>query len=329
MENSHKDYTTMSLDMQAPFRIDPEFENKIPPIGEDEFKQLRENILEAGEVREPLVVWNGTLVDGHNRWKVVLENPHIKYKVQQMDFPDKWAAFEWMYKNQLGRRNLTDEQREYTIGKMYEARKNSIGNTTSTRNSDGTFQCIQSGYIGSDKSNRVSDQIAGELNIGKGTVLRAQQFAKSVDALRKVNPEAADKVLNGKAKATKADIREIRNADQDDLEVYAEAIVNEMSISPLPTAKKVTKVRIKTPEDMENLQKIEAIVNEMYDPTAITEFTIDFLLEDIEVNGQIYVELLANTLKDRENLVTDENKPRIAAAIDKVVENILKVRESM
>lgn len=326
MENSHKDYTTLSRDMQAPFRIDPEFENKIPPIGEDEFKQLRENILTIMEVTEPLTVWNGILIDGHNRWKVIQEQPTIKWRTREMDFPDKWAAFEWMYKNQLGRRNLTDEQREYTIGKMYEARKNSVG--APVGNTNAGKQCIQIGYIES-RPNRVSESIAGELNIGKGTVLRAQQFAKSVDALRKVNPEAADKVLNGKAKATKADIRAIRNADQDDLEVYAEAIVNEMSISPLPTAKKVTKVRIKTPEDMENLQKIEAIVNEMYDPTAITEFTIDFLLEDIEVNGQIYVELLANTLKDRENLVTDENKPRIAAAIDKVVENILKVRESM
>lgn len=32
-----------------------------------------------------------------------------------------------MYRNQLGRRNLTDEQRTYMIGKMYEARKRSQG----------------------------------------------------------------------------------------------------------------------------------------------------------------------------------------------------------
>lgn len=127
MENSHKDYNTGSVEMQVPFRIDPEFENKIPPISEDEFKQLRENILTAGEVYEPLVVWDGVLVDGHNRWKVIQENPEVKWRTREMDFPDKWAAFEWMYKNQLGRRNLTDEQRTYMIGKMYEARKKSNG----------------------------------------------------------------------------------------------------------------------------------------------------------------------------------------------------------
>ena len=32
-----------------------------------------------------------------------------------------------MYRKQLGRRNLTDEQKTYMIGKMYEARKKSVG----------------------------------------------------------------------------------------------------------------------------------------------------------------------------------------------------------
>ena len=329
MENSHEDYTTMYQNMQAQFRIDHEFENKIPPIGEDEFKQLRENILAAGEVYEPLVVWDGVLVDGHNRWKVIQEHPEVKWRTREMDFSDKWAAFEWMYKNQLGRRNLTEEQRTYMIGKMYEARKNTEafkGNQYTVQSGDG--QNVHS-QPRREQRNGTSGEIGKEFGMDGRTVRRAEKFAKGVDALREVNPEAADKVLNGKAKVTKADIQEIGTSDQKDVEVYADAILNEMPISPLSTAKKVTKVRVNTPEDMENLQKIEAIVADMYDPTTAPEFTIDLLIDDIEVNAEIYVELLANTLKDRQALVTDENKPRIAAAINKVVENILKVRDSM
>ena len=37
------------------------------------------------------------------------------------------AAIVWMCKNQLGKRNLTDEQKTYLIGKEYEAMKKSIG----------------------------------------------------------------------------------------------------------------------------------------------------------------------------------------------------------
>ena len=100
-------------------RIDPEFRDKIPPLTDAEFEQLRENILKDGEVYEPICVWHGTIIDGHNRWKVIQENPEIPHRFKEMDFDDKWAAFEWMYRKQLGRRNLTDEQRTYMIGKMY------------------------------------------------------------------------------------------------------------------------------------------------------------------------------------------------------------------
>ena len=90
VENSHEYYNTGSAETQVPFRIDPEFENEIRPLRKDEFAQLRKNILTASEVYEPLVVWNGILVDGHHRWKVILEaksaGKTIKFRVRYMDF---------------------------------------------------------------------------------------------------------------------------------------------------------------------------------------------------------------------------------------------------
>ena len=48
-------------------KIDPEFQSQIPPLTDDEFKQLEENILKEGKLISPLIVWGNTLVDGHNR----------------------------------------------------------------------------------------------------------------------------------------------------------------------------------------------------------------------------------------------------------------------
>ena len=45
-------------------KIDPEFQSQIPPLTDDEFKQLEENILKEGKLISPLIVWNNTLVDG-------------------------------------------------------------------------------------------------------------------------------------------------------------------------------------------------------------------------------------------------------------------------
>ena len=50
-------------------KIDPEFQSQIPPLTDDEFKQLEENILKEGKLLSPLIVWNNTLVDGHNRYR--------------------------------------------------------------------------------------------------------------------------------------------------------------------------------------------------------------------------------------------------------------------
>ena len=164
-------------------KIDPEFQSKIPPLTAEEFDQLKENILEAGEVYEPIITWNGVIVDGHNRWKIIQENPGLIWKTKEIDFPDKWAAFDWMYKNQLGRRNLTEPQRAYMIGKMYEARKKSDGGQGANR-----YTVLQLGQNGPLVKKRTSESIAEELGIGENTVRRAEKFAKGVDVIREVSP---------------------------------------------------------------------------------------------------------------------------------------------
>lgn len=86
--------------------VDPEFEALIPPLTKDEFNQLRENIIEANEVYDPLITWNGTLIDGHNRWRIIQEHPEVIYKTTEIIFYDRNEAKLWIINNQLGRRNL-------------------------------------------------------------------------------------------------------------------------------------------------------------------------------------------------------------------------------
>ena len=88
-------------------RIDPEFEEKIPPLTEDEFLLLEQNIVADGEVLDPLIIWNDTILDGHNRYRILKKHPEIPFKTYPKDFSDKYAAIAWICNNQLGRRNLT------------------------------------------------------------------------------------------------------------------------------------------------------------------------------------------------------------------------------
>lgn len=52
--------------------IDSELERVAPPLSENELEILREDILEHG-CKFPLIVWEGVVVDGHNRYRICHE----------------------------------------------------------------------------------------------------------------------------------------------------------------------------------------------------------------------------------------------------------------
>ena len=108
-------------------KIDPEFQSKIPPLTFEELNLLETNILEEGRILNPLIVWNGLIVDGHNRYRILQKHPEIQFATYEKQFPDRYAAIAWICKNQLGRRNLTPQQFKYLVGQRYEAEKQSKG----------------------------------------------------------------------------------------------------------------------------------------------------------------------------------------------------------
>ena len=101
--------------------IDPRFKNLIPPLQRTEYLQLEENLLADG-CRDPLVVWRGTLVDGHNRYEICMRH-RIPFSVTEVDFYCREEAIAWICANQLGRRNLSEGTRKYLIGKQYDSEK--------------------------------------------------------------------------------------------------------------------------------------------------------------------------------------------------------------
>lgn len=86
-------------------QIDPEFKALIPPLTPDELRQLEENIQRDG-CRDPLAVWNGVLIDGHNRHEICTRLG-ITYQTADVELEDRDAAKIWIIQNQFGRRNLT------------------------------------------------------------------------------------------------------------------------------------------------------------------------------------------------------------------------------
>lgn len=109
--------------MNTAITIDPEFQSLIPPLTADEHATLTANIVSAGRARDPLAVWNGVLVDGHNRHEICsrLGLPFDTSEVDGIESRDD--AMIWIIQNQMGRRNLATFTRGVMSLKLGEALK--------------------------------------------------------------------------------------------------------------------------------------------------------------------------------------------------------------
>lgn len=144
-------------------KIDNEFKNLIPPLTEDEYRQLEENILRDGIIY-PLVVWaqEEILVDGHNRYEIAQKH-NLYFATKYIDFKDRDEAMLWIIDHQLGKRNLERFQRiELNLHKRgvleRRAKQNSLANL---RNSDSPKL---------DARGRTDEQIGKMSGSGKTTV---------------------------------------------------------------------------------------------------------------------------------------------------------------
>lgn len=189
-------------------RIDPEFASRIPPLTDDEFKQLEDNILADGVVINPIIVWNGVIVDGHNRFRILESHPDIQYTIHEKSFDDRFSALAWICKNQLGRRNLTPNQKKYLIGKQYEAEKQRQG--TNNQYVQAKSESCQIGNFHSPQ--KTCNRIASENGIGMRSVFRAESYAKAVDLADEIEPGIRSEILSGSIKATSKDVEDIIQA---------------------------------------------------------------------------------------------------------------------
>ena len=84
--------------------VDPEFRDLIPPLNKEELKLLEESLVADG-CESPLIVWNGVIIDGHNRY-MICQKHDIPFSIQEKNFETREEVMLWMLRNQLGRRNL-------------------------------------------------------------------------------------------------------------------------------------------------------------------------------------------------------------------------------
>lgn len=182
---------------QPTVRIDPEFRDWVMPLSQEEYSQLEANLLAEG-CRDALVVWISdpalppTLLDGHHRYAICKAH-NLSYRIDFKKFPDREAAKNWIILNQIGRRNVTPEQRAYLMGKLYRETKKEQGGDR------GNQYTVPKGN--NFPLPTTAEKIGEQFNVSDRTVKNAEKFADAVDTIADTyGDEAKQNILSGVVK---------------------------------------------------------------------------------------------------------------------------------
>ena len=197
-------------------KIDPEFSAQILPLSFEELQQLEMNMIRDRKLTDPIIVWNKTILDGHNRYNILRKHSFIEYEIKEMEFSSRQEALIWICNHQLGRRNLTPERRKYLIGKRYETEKQvsqNRGNQYTSAKKDATDQ--NDPCQNKSGSHITRQRIANETGTSEGYVQRAEKYMNGVEAADEAAPGAREEILNGKIKAADREICAIAKAPKE------------------------------------------------------------------------------------------------------------------
>jgi len=225
--------------------IDEEFESVIPPLDDEEYKFLKESILQDGEVFHPIVVWNNIIVDGHHRYKILQEHPEIKYRITERVFENRYDAISWICLNQLGRRNLSSIQKTILIGRRYKAEKMAHGDFD---------RCLVSPTHQNDAledDHVTANKIAKEMGVSRPTVERAGKYVDGAEAAEEVLPGVMKDITSGKIKPRQSDVVAIAKAPIEERKEMAEKLYK-------PPAKKKKEPNKSKRDFLQALRRLDA-----------------------------------------------------------------------
>lgn len=209
---------------------------------------------------------NPLYADEHNRYAILQKHPEIYFSTMPLPFESREEVLAWICKNQLGRRNLTPGQKLFLIGKQYEAEKSAHGESRKElHDENGRFhRSCQTDNSG--ETMKTCERIAEENGVSTATVLRASKYMKGVEIADELMPGLKQSILSGQTKVSKADMRNLANANYDDRKRTLQDILHpERKVEPKPDADGIIREPGKAP--VMPFQKIESV----YDSDAYPE----------------------------------------------------------
>lgn len=305
---------------QKELKIDPELRDLLPPLTDDEYKQLEKNIVENGfDKNFPIMEWNGFIVDGHNRYSICKKH-NIEYVVGTLGYETKDEVMEWMLDIQLGRRNLSPIQRIAVAEKyrpIYE--KQAKENLRLAEGGDRRSKDFKKNQ-GSQNSSKVENKIDVRAKLAQTAGVSTDTYSKGKKILDSDNEELKREVLSGE-KSINAAYKTLQNENK---KMQSSDNQNgEYNIKPLITSSSTVQPSQKNQVSEEVRQICEDLKTEKSKEylDSIWDYKID-IIECMNTGFDRFYDGFVSILSDMENRVT---KSELDECIANAENNITKL----
>ena len=198
--------------------VDDEFRGLLPALNEETFKELEENLLQNG-CRDALVLWEGILVDGFNRYEICTKH-NIPFNTVDKEFASRENALIWIISTQVSRRNLTPIQLSHYRGLHHITERKMFGN----KSGKNQYSEVRPQNEGEPKIQRTSDRLAEKYKVSKSTIERDSRVAAAISAIGEVSPVAKSKILSGELNIDKRELGRLSSSPKAEIEATAAEI---------------------------------------------------------------------------------------------------------
>ena len=289
--------------MNNKLKINSVFQILSYPYSKEEFAKLEEGIMKEGCL-EPIIIWHGTIIDGHKRYKICIDNG-LPYESRDMDFDSEDDAVIWVCKQRIGNFDKDNRYHRYLIGKWYIAQKN-INKRSRKPVIKECEPAAEPDYEDGKDAKKFIDtsaQVASEVGTTRSIVQVGGDYADAMDKIRAKDPELFDSFIRDEIPFgfnTVIGMAKLSRKKIDDM------VMNRLFYLD----KEASKKNVKKEKTKEDEVRLKTGIKEMpaYDP-------------DREINGLLYTiptwvaQIFMTERKAQMDLVTDKAKNNLRTAL--------------
>jgi len=233
--------------------IDTEFRFLLPTLDGETFRLLEENIIQHG-CRDPLVLWNGILIDGYNRYKICSHH-NIPFTTVSMEFDSREEVLIWIISNQVSRRNLTSMQLSHFRGLHYNAEKRIKGTNNQFSQKSEKLQNATS------HSGSTASRLAEQYKVSRDTIIRNAKLADTLNFIGEFSPEAKRKILTGEIQISKNRLEALSSVPKDEIAAAVAQIEDGLFEGRAPRQSPGGKDDLSSDSTLPEIKQLNTIIN--------------------------------------------------------------------